>query len=91
MPDLKKVAYGFDIPYCCIEGEDRLTNKIEEVLKEKGPVLCEVMCTEQQKVLMVSSIINQQKHFIVRPLEDQAPFLPRDVFLSEMVIDAIDQ
>lgn len=91
LPDLKKVAYGFDIPYCCIEGEDRLTNKIEEVLKEKGPVLCEVMCTEQQKVLMVSSIINQQKHFIVRPLEDQAPFLPRDVFLSEMVIDAIDQ
>jgi acetolactate synthase-1/2/3 large subunit len=29
--------------------------------------------------------------FIRRPLEDQAPFLPRDIFLREMLIEPVDQ
>mgnify|MGYP001483241013 CR=1 FL=1 len=34
---------------------------------------------------------NSKNRLVRRPIEDQAPFLDRDVFLSEMVIDPIDQ
>jgi acetolactate synthase-1/2/3 large subunit len=33
----------------------------------------------------------QDGRFIRRPLEDQAPFLPREVFLREMLIEPVDQ
>ena len=31
------------------------------------------------------------KRFVRRPLEDQAPFLDRDLFLAEMLVQPIDQ
>jgi acetolactate synthase-1/2/3 large subunit len=31
------------------------------------------------------------KRFVRRPLEDQEPFLPRDLFLKEMIVKPIDQ
>ena len=33
----------------------------------------------------------ESRRFIRRPLEDQAPFLAREIFLKEMIIDPIDQ
>ena len=46
---------------------------------------------EDQDYIMSSFSKNSQNRLVRRPIEDQAPFIDRDIFLSEMVIDPIDQ
>ena len=57
----------------------------------KGPVLCEIMGLEDQQYLEVAYAKTSSRKFVRRPLEDQWPFLDRELFLSQMIIDPIDQ
>ena len=90
-PDFKKVSEAFGLKYIRIEGSEKLDSKIESVLSESGTVICEVMCVEEQEFLGVSSAFNSKHRLVNRPLEDQAPFLEREVFLKEMLVEPIDQ
>lgn len=90
-PKFENIAYAFHISYVKIEGSDQLEEKIEKMLGMEGPVLCEVVCVEEQEFLTVSSAFTSKKKLVNRPLEDQAPFLDREIFLKEMVVEAIDQ
>ena len=57
-----------------------------------GPILCEIMGKVDQGYIEISHTRSlDTKRFVRRPLEDQAPFLPRDMFLNEMIIEPIDQ
>ena len=64
---------------------------ILDVLKTEGPVLCEVIGYEDQDYITTSYAKTKSKRFAYRPLEDQAPFMDRELFLKEMVIEPIDQ
>ena len=46
-----------------------------------------------KKPIRVANVLNPiiEKKYVSRPLEDQIPFLDRDVFLNEMIINPIDQ
>ena len=57
----------------------------------EGLVICEILCPEDQDYIQIAYAKNSKGRLIVRPIEDQAPFLDRDLFLSEMVIGPIDQ
>ena len=48
-------------------------------------VLCEIMGLENQEY--ISSSRDSKGRIVSRPLEDQAPFLDRDLFLSEMIVE----
>jgi acetolactate synthase I/II/III large subunit len=89
-PSFKKVAECFEIPYIRIENSTDLKSKIAAVLNIDGPVLCEVMGVENQDYLRSSYAHNSQRRVVQRPLEDQAPFLERELFLSEMMIEPLD-
>ena len=65
--------------------------KIVPVFDKKGPTICEIKGKEDQDYIMSSFSKNSQNRLVRRPIEDQAPFIDRDIFLSEMVIDPIDQ
>ena len=90
-PDLAKIASGFDIPYAKIQDSNDLTARLTAVIEMEGPVLCEIMGREDQEYIEVSHARGSDRRYVRRPLEDQAPFLDRALFLSEMVIDPIDQ
>lgn len=90
-PDFRKLADSFDIPYVLITGSSNLQAELKDVMAIEGPVLCEIMCVEDQDYIRSSFSHNAQRRVVRRPLEDQAPFLDRDLFLSEMVIEPIDQ
>lgn len=90
-PDFKSVAQSFGLPYALIEDNTDLTEKLRAVLAMDGPVLCEILGLEDQDYIEVSQARTAAGNYVRRPLEDQAPFLDRDLFLREMVIDAIDQ
>lgn len=85
------LAKAFGIPYKKIEGSDKLSEKIYSLFESDGPMICEVMCVEEQPFIGVAAALNSKRKYVNRPLEDQAPWLEREDFLREMVIEPIDQ
>lgn len=90
-PCFEKLAMAFDLKYIKLSKQDDFENKFSNMLEEEGSVLCEIMCEVNQSYLHSSFTRNQQKKTVRRPLEDQSPFLDRDLFLKEMIIEPIDQ
>lgn len=89
-PDFEKIAAAFGIRYVKISGSDNLQAKLREMIAWEGPVVCEVMCVEEQPFLSVSTAMNSKKRMVNRPLEDLYPFLDRSIFNEEMIIDPLD-
>ena len=89
-PSFEKIAMGFGLPYVKISGYDDLPEKIAAVLKMKGPVVSEVMCVEKQPFITVACAFNSKHRMVNRPLEDQAPFIDRELFKQEMIITPLD-
>ena len=88
-PDFKKVADCFNFNYIRINTKEEL-GKLDDVVKMNEPVICEVLCTDNQKYLHSSYRKGQQGQFVQPPLEDQSPFLERELFLSQMIVEPID-
>ena len=89
-PPLESIAKAYSIPYVCIEKTEDCSKIVESVLLSNGPVLCEVMCNENQEVFpTISSMKKEDGSIIGRPLEDMHPLLPRETFYSEMIIKPI--
>ena len=89
--DFELIAKAFHLDYMKIEGSDNLSDKIAKAFEKDGPLVCEVMCLEEQPFIGVAGAINSKKRFVNRPLEDQSPWLPRELFLNEMIVEPIDQ
>lgn len=89
-PDFKDVAQCFKIPYVKINHIDELDTKLDEVMNMEGPIICEVMAVEDQVYIRNGAGFNAQRKFVVRPLEDQMPFMDRDLLKSEMIVEPID-
>ena len=86
-PDFARVAYGFDLPFrrACDHGE--LDAAIRATLAEPGPAMCEVVLDLAQPFSpKVSSKRLPDGRMVTAPLEDMAPFLPRDEFLENMIV-----
>ena len=90
MPNFESVIKAFGLQYARLEGSENLPLKIADVLAMDGCVVCEVMCETEQEFLMVTTAMNSKRRMVMRPLEDQAPFLDREVFNSEMIIEPLD-
>jgi acetolactate synthase-1/2/3 large subunit len=79
------------VKYRRIESSTNLAAEVASVLTEEGPVLCEVMGLEDQQYVEVGYARNSDRKFVRRPLEDQWPFLERELFLREMIVAPVDQ
>ena len=90
-PNFEKIATAFDIKYLKIDEKETLKSKLESIVYLKEPILIEIMCREDQSYIEVGTTKNLERKYVSRPLEDQIPFLERDVFLNEMIINPIDQ
>lgn len=90
-PDFEKVASAFGLKYQLINGKEGLEDALTQMVNTDGPVICEVMCREDQSYIEVGTIRDMNRKMVRRPLEDQMPFLDREKFLAEMIIDPIKQ
>lgn len=90
-PDFKKIAEAFGIPYRLIRNTDELDQTLDGVLTMDGPCICEVMCVEEQPYLHSSFATAQNRKLVKRPIEDQSPFMDRDKFLAEMIVEPVGQ
>jgi len=89
-PDFEKVAHGFDINFRRIDTTTELKENLGDVMAMNGAVICEVMAKEDQCYIHSSHRKGEKGRFVQPPIEDQSPFLERDVFLKNMIIDPID-
>lgn len=90
-PDFKKVADAFNIHYEKIETSKELKEKLKTILDYPNSIICEITGLENQGYIHNSYRKNKEGLFVQPPIEDQSPFLDRDLFLSEMIIESIDQ
>ena len=90
-PEFSKVAESFDLKYVKIDSNKNLDKNIKSVIEMKGPVICEIMGLENQNYLSSGHARNSEGAIVNRPLEDQRPYLERSLFLSEMIVNPIDQ
>ena len=91
-PDFARLADCFGLYFMRIGNVSHLDDGLKAMLAHDGPVLCEVMGrVDQGYVEMGHARSTIDRRLTRRPLEDQEPFLSRDVFLREMVIEPIDQ
>ena len=90
-PDFRKIAESFNISYIKIEDSENLVEKLKAFLILDGPVLCEILAVEEQDYIRTAYAHDSKRRIVQRPLEDQEPFLDRGLFLSEMIIESIDQ
>jgi acetolactate synthase-1/2/3 large subunit len=91
-PDFAKVAECFGFHYSQIQKPADLEEKLRVVLDSPVFELCEIMGRENQEYIEVGHArTSKDNRFVRRPLEDQMPFLDRELFLSEMLVQPIDQ
>jgi acetolactate synthase-1/2/3 large subunit len=91
-PDFRKVAECFDLNYLRIDTIENLNSGLTDLFKMEGPVLCEIMGVEDQGYIEVGNARSEvDRRILRRPLEDQIPFLDRQLFLNEMIINPIKQ
>ena len=65
-------------------------SRLKDIVAINEPVICEVICKETQKYLHSSFRKGESGRFVQPPLEDQSPFLDRELFKSQMIIEPID-
>jgi len=86
-PSIEKIAAAYEIPFLKINNSNELTKKLKNAIDLKGPVICEVICSESQEILpTVSAVKNDDGSMTSKPIEDMYPYLPRDEFFHEMII-----
>jgi len=90
-PDYGKIAAAFGIPYCRAENTAGIDGAIEEILKSEGPFICEVMCDPDQFDLHNALVTYGKRKFGFRPIEDQSPFIDRETFFREMIVDPMEE
>lgn len=90
-PDFGKLSEAYDIPYCKICGNQELEGKIGEVLNSKSFFVCEVFCSTTQIFEPKSATKKLEDGTLVSPpLEDMAPFLPREELKKNMYIELVE-
>ena len=59
-PDFKKISRAFKINYKLIKTKNNLKNEINNVLKEKKSVICEIMADENQEYIEIGYAKNKK-------------------------------
>jgi acetolactate synthase-1/2/3 large subunit len=95
-PDFRCLAAAYRLGYTTIATPDEVPAGIDRVLAMAGPVICEVNVAKEQGISPKASAYRREDGtFESRPLEDMAPFLPREEIRANMHLfdseDAEDQ
>jgi acetolactate synthase I/II/III large subunit len=91
-PSMEKLAYAYDYPYFSCDSNENLEETVHKALEMEGSCICEVFVTTEQKFEPKSATKRLEDGTLVSPpLEDLAPFLPREEFLSNMLIKPIEE
>jgi acetolactate synthase-1/2/3 large subunit len=90
IPNIRKVVESFGIEYAYADAEG-LEDAIKYTLDYDGPIVCEVICEKWQEVVpTLMGKKNDDGTISAKPLEDMYPFLSREEFYGNMIINPLD-
>jgi acetolactate synthase-1/2/3 large subunit len=90
-PDMGKIASAYGIKYDRTDKFSLLEEKARNILNEKESAILEIFVdTEQNFAPKSASKRLPDGRMVSAPLEDMAPFLDRDEFEKNMIIDRVD-
>ncbi len=91
-PEFKKIAEAFGYRYYSASSNAEMKAVVDEVLTQQGPVFCEIFTDIIQVWEPKSSTKRLEDGTLVSPpLEDLAPFLPREELRQNMFIPLYDE
>jgi len=87
LPDVRKVAEAYGIATHEIRDHSNIKDEVQKVLDQDGPVVCAVnISSDQVTAPRATAEVRANGTIVSLPMEDMAPRLPREAFLSEMII-----
>lgn len=91
-PDFGKIAAAFEIPYFCAHSNEEMKQAVAKTLAHPGYVFCEIFTDTMQVWEPKSSTKRLADGTLVSPpLEDLAPFLPREELAANMYIPMMEE
>ena len=91
LPSFEKIAAAYGLPYFRLKNNQELDVKLPEIFATEGPALVEVMLDPFEKLgPKAASKKLPDGTMVSAPLEDMAPFLPREEFAANMLIPVIE-
>ena len=91
-PDITRVAAAYGLPVAVIDSHDHLDEKLAAVLATPGPIVCDIRL--QHDYTFEPKLSSEKKpdgRMVSKPLEDLFPFLDRDEFRSNLLIQPWDE
>lgn len=86
-PEMEKIATAYGIPYTSASSNAELADAIDQTLHTEGYAMCEIFVDTNQKFEPKSATKRLEDGTLVSPpLEDLAPFLPREELEKIMII-----
>lgn len=92
LPNSVKIANAYGIKAFRLQDSNQIKQVVKEVLTCEGPAICEVIVDPMEVTMYkASNHIKPDGKAVARPLEDLAPFLPREEFYNNMIIKPIEE
>ena len=92
IPSLTRVGDAFGLSATVIVNQENLRAEVRRVLDMAGPVVCEVhVLPDEMRAPRLQSYQKSDGCFVSKPLEDLFPFLPREEFLANMIVDPLPE
>lgn len=86
-PDFGNVARAFGFEYSSIRKSADLKTGLQDLVASIRPTICELSALPDQDYVRMGGFFDASRRYLARPLEDQVPFLPREVLRSEMIVE----
>lgn len=89
-PDMKKIAWAYDIPYIKIDNINEANVLVKKILDTEGPVICEVIVDPAQNFEpKLSSKVLPDGRIVSPPIDDMYPFLDKSEYAENKNLDFI--
>lgn len=91
-PDAEKIANAYGIAFFRMSSPEQLRRELKSILFTPGPVIIEIMCPRDQELApIVSAFKKEDGTMLSKPIEDMYPFLDREEFLREMIVEPVPE
>ena len=88
LPNILKISEAFGLDTYTIHNQENLNEEIRKVLDHQGPIVCEVMLPVDGRLEpKITAKLLEDGSMVANPLEDLWPFLDREEFKENMLID----
>lgn len=91
-PDFRKIAEAFGFPYLEAHSNEEMKLAVDRAMAEDGAVFCEIFVSPEQVFEPKSATKKLEDGSLFSPpLEDLAPFLPREEVLENLLIAPVQE